>query len=64
MTDPSEASNGHRRPRAPRRGDSRGPATTVVVLAAATIAVVAGFLVLRSVTNQAAGSEEADSEVA
>jgi cytoskeletal protein RodZ len=32
--------------------------TTVVVLAAAAIAVIAGFLVLRSVTNQAAESDD------
>ena len=69
VTEPSEASNGRPSPRAPRHGDSRAPVTTVVMVAAAAIAVVAGFLVLRSFTNQAAGSDEtdggeADSEVA
>jgi LytR cell envelope-related transcriptional attenuator len=62
VTDPSAASNGQRRPRrAPTRGDSGGPVTTVVVLAAAAIAVIAGFLVLRSVTNQ---SDDVVSDVA
>jgi LytR cell envelope-related transcriptional attenuator len=64
VTDPSAASTGHRRRGAPRRGDSRAPVTTVVTLAAGAIAVVAGFLVLRSVTNQAVGSNEVASGVA
>ena len=57
MTDHSTGSDGQHRPRrAVRLGDSRAPATTVVVLAAAAIAVIAGFVVLRSITNQTDGS--------
>ncbi len=57
VTDHSTGSDGQHRPRrAVRLGDSRAPATTVVVLAAAAIAVIAGFVVLRSITNPTAGS--------
>ena len=64
MTDPSGASNGHLRRRAPRVGDSRAPVTTVVVLGAAAIAVIAGLLILRSITSPPAGSDEVVSDVA
>lgn len=39
--------------RAPRVGDSRAPVTTLTVLAAAAICVVAGFFILRSITDEA-----------
>jgi hypothetical protein len=53
---PSSADGRHRRP--PKLGDSRSPVANVVVLAAAAIAVIAGFLILRSVTDPSASSDE------
>jgi len=44
--------------RAPRVGDSRAPVTTALVLVAAVICVVAGFVVLRSITDPSAGPDE------
>jgi LytR cell envelope-related transcriptional attenuator len=65
MTDQTEADSGHhRRPRKPRLGESRAPVTTIAVLIVATVAVVAGFLVLRSVTDPASGSDDATPEAA
>jgi cytoskeletal protein RodZ len=65
MTDQSDAGNGQQRHRRkPRLGESRAPVTTVVVLVAATVAVIAGFVVLRSVTDPAEGSDEATGEAA
>ena len=46
-----------RRRSTPRFGDSGAPVTTVVVLVAAAVAVIAGFVVLRSITDQVVGSE-------
>ena len=57
----------NRRPTIPptaRVGDTRAPVTTVVVLAGAAIAVIAGFLILRSITDPAAGSEAVVGDVA
>jgi hypothetical protein len=48
----------------PRLGDSRAPATTVVVLAAAAVAVIAGFLVLGSISNESDSPDEVASDVA
>jgi cytoskeletal protein RodZ len=64
MTDHPDANgSGHRRrPRSPKLGDSRAPVTNVAVLVAAGIAVIAGILILRSVTNPAE-SEEPGNEV-
>jgi cytoskeletal protein RodZ len=65
MTDQSDAGNGQQRHRRkPRFGESRAPVTTVVVLVAATVAVIAGFVVLRSVTDPAEGSDEATGDAA
>jgi cytoskeletal protein RodZ len=44
----------HRR-RTPRLGDRGAPVTTVAILVAAAVAVIAGFLVLRSITDQVDG---------
>ena len=65
MTDhPPDASGGQRRPRgAPRLGDSGAPVTTVVVLAVAVVAVIAGFLILRSITDATEGGGDALEEV-
>jgi cytoskeletal protein RodZ len=51
------------RERGPRLGDSRAPVTNVMVLAAAAIAVIAGFAILRSVTNETPGSDDAATTV-
>jgi cytoskeletal protein RodZ len=65
MTDQSDAGNGQQRHRRkPRLGESRAPVTTVVVLVAAAVAVIAGFVVLRSVTDPAEGSDEATGDAA
>jgi cytoskeletal protein RodZ len=64
MTDQSDAGNGQRHRRKPRLGESRAPVTTVVLLVAATVAVIAGFVVLRSVTDPAEGSDEATGDAA
>jgi LytR cell envelope-related transcriptional attenuator len=65
MTDQSDAGNGQQRHRRkPRLGESRAPVTTLVVLVAATVAVIAGFVVLRSVTDPAEGSDEATGDAA
>jgi cytoskeletal protein RodZ len=65
MTEQNEADSGHRRHRRkPRLGESRAPVTTVAVLIVAAVAVVAGFVVLRSVTDPASGSDDATAEVA
>jgi LytR cell envelope-related transcriptional attenuator len=61
-SDPSGAR--HRRRRDPTLGDSRAPITTFVVLAAAATAVIAGFLILRSVTDPKADADEPASELA
>jgi hypothetical protein len=54
------ASGSHPRPRrAPKLGDSRSPGTTLVVLALATVAVIAGFVLLRSITHQTVRSADA-----
>jgi cytoskeletal protein RodZ len=45
------------RRRTPSRGDSRAPVATITVLALAAAAVIAGFLILRSVTAQPAADE-------
>jgi hypothetical protein len=59
MTDLSSAKGGRpRRRRDPSLGDSHAPVTTIVVLATAAVAVVAGFLILRSVTDETARSDE------
>ena len=60
MTDASTPSGGARRPpRPPRLGDSRAPATTIAVLAVAAVAVIAGFLILGSITEPSAGPDDA-----
>jgi hypothetical protein len=49
-----EESTGQRGRRdGPRLGDSRAPVTTVTVLSLAAVAVIAGFMILRSVTDPA-----------
>jgi cytoskeletal protein RodZ len=59
---------GRRRP--PRLGDKGAPVTTVAVIVAAAVAVIAGFAVLRSITDQVdgpesiVGSDDAASDVA
>lgn len=65
MSDPSDASGArHRRRRDPRLGDSSAPITNLAVLAAAATAVIAGFVILRSVTDPEAGSDEPASDLA
>jgi len=63
VTDHADAGGGRRplRRREPRRGDSRGLATTLVLLSAAAVAVIAGFVILRSITDP---SEDADDDAA
>src|SRR4051794_20561625 len=48
---------GRRPPRGPRLGDSRAPVTTVVVLAAAVVAVIVGLVLLRSITDDSRTAE-------
>jgi LytR cell envelope-related transcriptional attenuator len=65
VTEPAPVNDGQDRPRRPpRTGDSPAQVTTVIVLAAAAIAVFAGFRILGSVGEQADGSNEGVSDVA
>jgi hypothetical protein len=58
---PDPTDGGQRTRRQPRLGDSRAPATTITVLAIAAVAVIAGLLVLRSVTGESTrADDEAD----
>jgi cytoskeletal protein RodZ len=60
MTERMDTGNGHhRRRRGPRLGDSRAPVTTIVVILAAAAAVIAGFVILRSVTDPDTGPADA-----
>ena len=45
------------RRRTPKLGDKGAPVTTIAVLVAAAVAVLAGFVVLRSITDSVDGSE-------
>jgi LytR cell envelope-related transcriptional attenuator len=56
MSDPSQGGAPPPR-RAPTRGDSRAPVATITVLAIAAVAVIAGFLILHSVTRRPAAGE-------
>ena len=59
MTDQSDPSEGRRRPRrALRLGDSGAPIMTIVMLAVAGVAVLAGFVILRSITDPATGADD------
>ena len=61
----ADAGGGRRRlRREPRRGDSRGLVTTVVLLSAGAVAVIAGFVILRSITDPTDEPDDAVSEVA
>jgi cytoskeletal protein RodZ len=51
------SSSSRQRRRTPRLGDKGAPVTTLALLVAAAVAVIAGFVVLRSMTDQADGSE-------
>ena len=64
MTDRSAPDDHQRARRPPRAGDSRAPVTTIVVLSAAAVAVIAGLVILRSVTDQPVGSDPAAGDVA
>jgi hypothetical protein len=65
MTDQTEADSGHHRHRRkPRLGESRAPVTTIAVLVVAAVAVIAGFVVLRSVTDPASESDVATRDAA
>ena len=64
MTDRSAPDDHQRARRPPRAGDSRAPVTTIVVLSAAAVAVIAGLVILRSVTEQPVRSDPAAGEVA
>ena len=58
---PDPTDGGQRTRRPPRLGDSRAPATTITVLAIAAVAVIAGLLILRSVTGESTrADDEAD----
>ena len=48
----------------PKLGDTRSPVTTIVVLAAAAVAVLAGFVILGSITNDISASSEVFSDSA
>ena len=50
--------------RPPRVGDTSAPVTTIMVLAVAAVAVIAGFLILRSITDPDAGSDDVASDAA
>ncbi len=64
MTDRLPPDDPLRSRRPPRAGDSRAPVTTIVVLTVAAVAVIAGLFILRSVTDQPAGSEPVAGDVA
>jgi hypothetical protein len=63
MTDRQAPDDRQRPRRQPRAGDSRAPVTTIVVLASAAVAVIAGLLILRSVTDQSVGSDPSADDV-
>ena len=65
MSERVPAESGQRRPqRLPTVGDGQAPVTTVIVLAAAATAVIAGFVILRSIGDPVGGSGDAVSNVA
>jgi hypothetical protein len=58
---PDDQNVGEGDPRArrpPRLGESRAPVTTITVLALAAVAVIAGLLILRSVTGDSTGDDD------
>jgi hypothetical protein len=55
---PDPLDGGQRARRQPRLGDSRAPATTITVLAIAAAAVIAGLLILRSVTGDSTRADD------
>ena len=60
---PPESHGRYRSARAPRLGDSRAPVATVVVLAVAVVAVIVGFVVLGSITDPVAPSDQAADDI-
>ena len=58
--DPRVGDGDPRARRPPRLGESRAPVTTITVLALAAVAVIAGLLILRSVTGDSTRDDEAN----
>jgi hypothetical protein len=58
--DPNVGDGDPRARRPPRLGESRAPVTTITVLALAAVAVIAGLLILRSVTGDSTGDDDGD----